>query len=49
MKNLKEIKIEDLVAINGGTDGYHQPPKEDNPLDPPSNPRPIVIGNGVLY
>lgn len=49
MKNLKEIKLADLVEINGGSEGYHQPPTEPNPLDPPSNPGPIVIGDGILY
>lgn len=49
MKNFKEIKLEDLVVINGGTEGCHEPPKDVNPLDPPSNPGPIVIGDGILY
>lgn len=49
MKDLKEIKLEELVTINGGTDGVYQPPKEVNPLDPPSNSGPIIVIDVILY
>ena len=49
MGNFDEIKLEDLVAINGGTEGYYEPPTEDDPLNP-STPEPIVkIPDGILW